>query len=131
MAVNNYFDNNIRLITENSVAANNGLGCLIWQGARKGVYGAKKLTPPGHKSISPTVHRALYMCHIKSVEIPPEIDVSHVCHVNLCVNILHLVLEDHNINMGRLACKHDGVCSGEHHPPCLFAVGQLYEFITF
>lgn len=119
MNQNNYFLEKIQEIIAHSKPANNGLGCMLWEGAKRGEYGVKRLTPPGHKSTTPTVHRALYICHTQKVKIPPGKDVSHLCHVNLCVNINHLVLEDHTTNMGRLECHNDRVCSGKHQPPCI------------
>jgi len=132
--MDNFFDRNFTEITENSEAANNGLGCLIWQGGMKGAYGVKKLSPPGHKQLVRTAHRALYMCFTRTLELPPDMDASHLCHENKCVNISHLVLEDHNINMGRLECRNNGVCSRKHEPLCMFRyvkyTNKLY-FIYF
>ena len=126
-----YFARKLREIAQNSLPADNGLGCLVWQGALKGVYGAKKLSPPGHKSIVRTAHRALYMCYAKTLEIPPHMDVSHLCHNNLCVKIEHLVLEDHIINMGRLECHNNQMCSRKHQPDCLFPVCYLLNKVFF
>lgn len=127
-----FFAKNFEEITRKSVPANNGLNCMIWQGTRKqhSPYGVKKLSPPGHKPIVRTVHRALYMCHVKSLELPTHMDVSHMCHVPLCVNLAHLVLEDHEVNMARLECKNEGKCTKMHEPPCMFTLEVSAIIIT-
>lgn len=70
-----FFEKNYIDIIPNSVPANNGLGCILWKGAVKGKYGVKKLSPPGHKAIVRTVHRALYMCSTRALELPHDMDV--------------------------------------------------------
>lgn len=104
---------------------------MIWQGGLKGIYGVKKLSPPGHKNIVRTAHRALYICSARTLELPADMDVSHLCHTSLCVNIVHLVLESHIINMGRLECKNFGFCSLKHHPPCMFRVSCQSHKMNF
>lgn len=99
-----------------------GLGCWLWQGGCKfkSQYGVIKITPPGHKAMVKTVHRVKYMCANRNLDIPRQMDVSHLCHNPKCVRLGHLSLEPHNVNMTRLECKNLGFCIKNHDPPCLF-----------
>ena len=83
-----------------------------------GLYGVIKLSPLGQKCIVHHVHRAMYMCIHKKIDLNAHYDVSHLClNNNKCVNIDHLVLEPHETNMECLECKNYKFCNGNHDPP--------------
>ena len=108
-------------------------GCVLWKGATyDGLYG--KMRNPLSKYLGqPTymrVHRLVYLLHhikdfddltIGHVDKNGEIiEVSHICHNSLCVNIAHLSLETHQTNISRRACVADGICrSHGDAPACL------------
>ena len=70
------------------------------------------------------VHRLVYMIFHELSVIPScndegiSVEISHICHHKLCVKP-QLVLETHDVNMGRLHCKNQGFCSRGHQPHCL------------
>lgn len=109
-------------IRKKSVPAMNGMGCMLWTGAEKhGTnYGLIKLSPPGRKPLVRSVHRALYMCMTKNLDLPSTLDISHACHMKKCVNFDHLLCENHIQNMERLECHNQGACSKKHFPECIF-----------
>lgn len=117
-----YFELTRAKILAKSVNADNGLGCIMWAGTKKpnSEYGVIKISPPGLKPIVRGVHRAIFMCSIKNFNIPPEMDISHICHNPLCVNIEHLTQELHIINMNRIECANAKYCTRQHQPFCLF-----------
>ncbi len=122
MADDTFFDNLLARIQGKCNAVPDNLGCILWEGGIKqhGGYGVLKVKFPGGTFRVLHAHRLRYMCHVRTVHLPAEHDVSHTCHNVLCMNIQHLVCEHHNTNMARLGCRSDGVCSGAHHPPCIF-----------
>ena len=107
-------------------------GCVLWKGATyDGLYG-KMRNPlsklPNQPSYMRT-HRLVYLLNNihqynnlflpKTDEFGCNLDVSHVCHNTLCINIAHLALESHHINCSRKHCVDIGRCNGEHEPACL------------
>ena len=125
-----YFELTRAKILAKSVKADNGLGCIIWTGTKKSKseYGVIKISPPGLKPIVRGVHRVIFMCSIKIFDIPREMDVSHICHNPLCVNIEHLTKEPHIINMHRIECANVNFCTRQHEPFCIFMPGKLYSY---
>ena len=104
-------------------------GCLMWTRARQPAhadvqYGRMRNPFPGPPGYS-SAHRLLYMAHHrrpqleKSNENGAVMDVSHICHKSLCVNIDHLVFETHEINLERRHCVQQGLCTRSHKPYCL------------
>lgn len=103
--------------------------CLLWMGkahTANGKYGKiKVIIRDGGGNLvlkqAMTVHRAMYIANQKSIiEEGPHYDVSHLCHNTKCVHIPHLVLELHDVNMHRIECHHQGKCSKQHTPFCIF-----------
>ena len=103
--------------------------CIVWQGAttnknKNPVYG--KVRNPFNTGPTQTqVHRLLYMAQNRLEELQhtgrggEKMEVSHLCHNSLCVNIDHLVFESHEKNMERVHCKRQGSCTRNHMPNCL------------
>ncbi len=75
-------------------------GCWIWNGGMRadGRYGKVRIG-----SRTANAHRASYMAANECIDLP--LDISHVCHRNLCVNPNHLSHEDYSINR-RLQHQH-------------------------
>jgi hypothetical protein len=126
-----YFARKFTEIAKKSAPAHNNMGCMFWNGAVSKGYGIQKLTLPDHTQIVRTAHRILYMCHIKSIDIDKKMDVSHLCHQKLCININHLHLEPHDTNMSRRECQIAGHCIArlKHNPPCIFPENPVCYFI--
>lgn len=72
-------------------------------------------------------HRIALMKKMKTVNIPSDLEASHLCHMKACINPEHIIAEPHNINMTRLACFNESqrlnktYCFGNHgdYPACL------------
>ena len=89
-------------------------GCKVWKGgtSRNG-YGELRITIRG-KRIRLKAHRAVYALAHRTLTMTDTMDVSHVCHNKLCVNLEHLSYEPHSVNNNRMVCKNDGECYGHH-----------------
>ena len=61
------------------------------------------------------VQRLSYMIFTENFDLPPELDCSHICHNNHCINPLHISLEPRHINNNRKVCKERNVCM-THEP---------------
>ena len=108
-------------------------GCMFWQGAlwSGSRYGMCWHKPPGQQRKRWRVHRLVYALHLALENNSPDltlpthnnhqepIEISHLCHSPLCLNINHLTLETHSTNMDRELCRHQGFCTANHQPPCL------------
>lgn len=120
-----FFEKYMTKITEKSLP--NSHGCAIWQGCvKKGPvgYGVIKAKFPDSKWHTMHVHKLLYLVHHKKLSVEPGLEVSHLCHVALCVRAEHLSLEPHTVNTDRLKCTNRGTCSGHIvYPDCLFKQG--------
>ena len=96
-----------------------GSECQIWtgykrkcKGQRGGGYGIMNVRMPDSDSrTTMRVHRLAYIVHTGKF-IPQELDVSHLCHNSLCVNVHHLSLEPHCINNARKFCRKHKACQG-------------------
>ena len=114
------------LLEKNSESGVGGVNCKIWKGCKDSQgYGKKRvLWPSGERSVERT-HRLAFMVHNKSSNLPRHnsygepVEVSHLCHNKLCINMEHLVLESHRENTSRNYCRRVGVCTMAHAPPCV------------
>lgn len=89
-----FFEKYSTKINEKCLA--NSQGCLIWQGCtKKGPvgYGVIKAKFPDAEWHTMHVHKLLYLVQHKILFVEPGFDVSHMCHVPLCVNAEHLSLK--------------------------------------
>ena len=97
-------------------------GCHIWNGAvvKRGPrrntkdYGVVKITPPapGKKAFQAYVHIIVNFLHNGTIPHKGFTDISHLCHNSLCVNIRHIVKEDHQVNIDRQKCNNTTECHG-------------------
>ena len=125
--LNPYFREKIRksIKKHSHLSERGGTGCIIWTGTvDKEGYPVKRVTWPNKKSSLCRVQRLVMM--VKTGHLLAEMDddgetveVSHLCHYRDCVNVEHLTLETHWINLGRRQCVAAGRCLG-HQPPCIF-----------
>ena len=111
----------------------NPQGCIVFRGqiTREGEgYGIMKVKWPGYETFKvEKAHRMAYMLHnrLTYTMIPrinekgEPLECSHICHMSICINPTHIVLETHSSNLGRMTCKVHGVCHNGNHsdPPCL------------
>ncbi len=78
-------------------------GCWLWPGAKNNCgYGNVRAQPPyskGPKPRSLEVHRVMYEWFID--DIPPGMQVDHLCRVRLCCNPAHMELVTPRENMRR------------------------------
>lgn len=110
----------------------NPQGCINWIGYRKGGngYGVQVVKWPGGDEKREAAHRLAYMIRhrITRYDMPTvdensnNIECSHICLNNACVNSDHIVLEPHAINQERIHCKLQGHCSKCHKPYCLLCI---------
>ena len=117
-----FFQKYIAKITEKSLL--DSQGHRIWQGCvKKGPigYGVIKAQFPNAEWHTLHVHKLAYLVHTRILAVGPGLEVSHLCHMPLCVNIEHLSLEPHNVNTERQKCKNRGECCGHGvYNDCLF-----------
>ncbi len=100
-------------------------GCRIWQGGpynlSKYKYGIIKSKLPGElNSKTFGVHRLAYLAHNRIVNLPPDQEISHLCHQPRCVSINHLVAEPQDVNKQRAMCLDRKKCLELHVPFCIF-----------
>ena len=104
-------------------------GCHQWMRACSGRtrcrrilkrgYGVMKLTYDG-KSHTVFVHRLVYYLHHRK-DCTPGTEISHLCHKTDCINLSHLNMEPHAVNMQRQKCKEQRSCTMHGvHPACIF-----------
>ena len=136
MAVN-FDDINVKII-QKSQKMENIHGCLLWQGSvGNNGYGRKKLKTADGKWKIISVHRIVYMCKIHSYDIPTmsddgtKLEISHICNHKLCINVDHLALETHDVNMERGHCFLQNQCTKAHQPYCLIWCNNLGLFSYF
>lgn len=86
-------------------------------------YGRIKITLPDNTRKVFLAHRFMYMLHTNTLHIPHDKQISHICHNSLCINPLHLSLEEAHVNNERQLCKNlvPKVClKHAGYPDCLF-----------
>lgn len=107
----------VKISTKCMLAAN--MQCNLWTGTTSKGYGVINVSFGPKEWRQMPVHRAAYFAH-KSVYLPKEIEISHLCHNALCVRIDHLSAEPHHVNMNRLLCVNREQCFGhEGYKNCL------------
>lgn len=109
-------------LTENSQRTPEG--CLVWlkgPSPETHRYGRVRTKLPvlGSKSQVFYVHRLSYMVAHRLLELPPDLEVSHLCHSARCVEAGHLCLESHSTNQDRVTCHLQGMCTKSHNPHCV------------
>ena len=94
-------------------------GCRLWEGGVKSGYGKVWVNIVTLEGVSfkkhVRVHRlALFLYHGPFEDLF-EKEVSHLCSNKLCIQVEHLSLEPHCINIERITCVLYGICNG-HMP---------------
>ena len=123
--INEFFDNLMIRIRARCEKSGNSQGCELWTGGKTGGYGRMRVRYPDGTCRIEYVSRLIYKCQIRSTCTPHAddkgnpLDVSHLCHNSLCVVAHHLVLETHDINMERVHCNNQQLCTGNHMPNCI------------
>ena len=75
-------------------------GCKVWEGCIKADgYGVMKVKFQDGKRKVKGVHQLAYICHYRTLCLPKDVEISHLCHVKNTVQIDHLVAEPHHINL--------------------------------
>lgn len=89
--------------------------CILWTGPLTSdkLYGLLSYKDPKTNLWRKKhVHRVALMVKLRRLEIPKELDASHLCHNRMCVNAEHLALEPHAVNNNRQHCRSLGKCFG-------------------
>ena len=98
--------------------------CVLWKGgASSRGYGVMRVTWPEEGRKVELVHRVALMAEMRRTpsQFPGRrLEVSHLCHKKLCINPMHLTLEQHAINQERIHCAGQGFCTEAHYPKCIF-----------
>ena len=114
-----------RLLKNSVREAEGTLGCTLFgKGLTKDGYG--RVRNPFMRGGEVHAHRLMYMA-AHELDVLPEKDstgrilhISHLCHVKVCINPEHLVLEANTTNMERTTCASQRSCTGRHEPRCIF-----------
>lgn len=113
----------------------NSIQCTLWDSkfavAQRGVtapqYGRQKIVQLDERKKIERVHRLSFMLHNRIFDLPVGLDVIHLCHNSLCINVKHLNLEPHEINNSRQICKNLSPCKCTGHgeyPDSIFETGN-------
>lgn len=89
--------------------------CRIWQGpvTKVGNYGLISYKDPHDCRWKKTrAHRLVFMLNSENLNLPRNMDCSHLCHNSLCVIFTHLSFEPHGINNNRQYCVNSNKCYG-------------------
>ena len=134
LALNAWLTRHITRIEEKIAGGNSP--CDMWTG---------KLTPDGYsrysytcfftgRRVNSTAHRVYYMVtrglavletpEDTGVDYPGGWHVSHLCHVNACLNMKHLSHEPAAVNSQRAPCKRNNKCCGHAPFPDCLAFGS-------
>lgn len=122
-----------------TLESGNGKGCIEWTGAKKGRtgYGLQIVQWPDLGEKREPAHRVAMCIATRQTrkELPDcdinnnKLECSHICHTKLCVNFQHIVREAHTVNLERIHCKNQGLCTRNHTPHCIIC--NLYQFIIY
>ena len=93
--------------------------CLIY--GTDGKYNKFRRRTECGTDIVVNAHRLVLYIKMGSVNIPDEIQSSHLCHNKACINIDHIMPENKFLNRARRTCNQEGSCMGHAGaPPCIF-----------
>ena len=97
--------------------------CKKWTGSltQNGKYGVISYKDPVDlKWKKRHSHRFAIMIRDRNLNIPLNMDCSHLCHNSRCINTDHLSIEPHAINNNRQHCVNSNICLGHFEfPNCL------------
>ena len=90
------------------IAANSSIhgDCLVYGSAGK--YHSIKIHHfgPG-RQIRLYAHRLALLNKIKELDIPKDLEASHLCHEKACIKMDHIEAEPRHINMARIPCMNE------------------------
>lgn len=69
---------------------------------------------PG-RTIRIYAHRLALLKKINTLEIPKNMQASHLCHEKACINIDHIEAEPQHINMARIPCMNERAARMDPH----------------
>ena len=117
--IEEYYTDNYIIVSRN--------GCHNWRGHFTGNYVSKKfkmIDRYTHKEKNLKIQVHIVVCFLKYRRVPikGQIDCSHLCHNNNCLNPEHLSLEPRVINHKRKQCKKQRTCThhGDAFADCIF-----------
>ena len=117
----------IKILKDRSHLAQNGQ-CRLWnRHPRPGRQYCEINVrfPAAQKFRKINVARLSLMLKLNAVDLPSNLDSSHLCSNPTCINPEHLTIEPHSTNNNRIACFERGVCSWLHEAACLIALKLL------
>lgn len=92
--------------------------CLIYCRIRP--YTVCRRTTPSGKKLAINAHRLALMTKMRTVDIPSDIQASHLCNRPGCIKLEHIFPEDKFTNEERKICHTRKICSGHgDHPDCI------------
>lgn len=107
-------------------------GCLVWKRCRDPKkYPSVTWTHPNtaltHRRSTFGLHTVIFFIFTGKVTSPGQ-DISHLCGNRHCVEIQHLSLESHALNVKRTDCHFKGHCLGhENAEDCLFIECKIWK----
>ena len=130
----------LRIIMQKTTRPTAAHDCLLWTGQTritKGRYTYGRVSnpfPAANKTAVLSVCKAVHKLHDKSnsYELPlygdarSKFEISHICHLTLCINLDHLTWETHTIKQERLHCK----LQGFYHWLCIENMLQFQKYNT-
>ena len=95
-------------------------GHLVVDGHEKNVYAYVRVYLRG-TSYLVNRSRLCYFANSDFAPLPPNSQLSHLCHVRNCCRDDHITMEPPSINLSRKPCFKNRACKGhDGHPNCLF-----------
>ena len=101
--------------------ASNGV-CKLFSGtpSSNGYITLSFRNPVTGNVTSATVQRVVTMLHRGTLDLPRELDASHLCHNKTCIVLEHISMEPRKINSQRRRCVMEGQCLGHGvYPECM------------
>lgn len=100
--------------------------CIIFRGGANN-YRKFQCQVPSGDSVRPRVHVAVLCWKLGVLQMPDNLEASHLCHHKNCINPAHLNAEPQDINKNRIHCQtmrgeilDMSYCIGHgSHPDCL------------
>lgn len=108
-------------VSPGSHISDNGV-CLLYDGCPRGDgYSTISFRDPVTGSVrSSSVHRLSVMLGQGNLDLPQNLDASHLCHNKTCILAEHISLEPRRVNCQRRMCVSAGKCHGHgDYPACL------------
>ena len=88
-------------------------------------YTRKRMTPS--RVVRESVHRIALLVKMKVINIPKDLEASHLCHMPACINPEHMIAEPHEINQSRIRCYNESGRLG--YACCLRIHGQYPDCV--